>query len=171
VTERDPSRSSPFERLAPAVRRHLLTLMEPRLFHAGTTILAEGERIGGLWVVVEGRCEVVKGAAGGPGHVLAELSAGAVFGEMAFYSTAPHAASVCCLTDVRVLTLTDACYAEIERTAPETAYAVAREIVLVLSDRLRRMDEWTGSLLMHTAPERREEWAEFRAKLYNDWEF
>lgn len=171
MTEFDLPKSPLFDLLNPTQRRELPALMESRAYPPGATILAEGTRTGGLWVVARGRCEVVKTAEDGRTHVLAALDPGGVFGEMAFYSTNAHAASVRCATEVEVLRLTEARYAELERTAPAIAYGIARAIVAVLSDRLRRMDEWTGRLLGQSMPERREEWSEFRAKLYNEWDF
>ena len=171
MTEFDLPKSPLFDLLNPTQRRELPGLMESQAYPAGATILAEGSRTGCLWVVARGMCEVVKNAEDGRTHVLAVLEAGGVFGEMAFYSTDSHAASVRCVTEVEVLKLTEARYAELERTAPAVAYGVARAIIAVLSDRLRRMDEWTGHLLGQSMPERREEWSEFRAKLYNNWDF
>lgn len=171
MTEFDLPKSPLFNRLNPTQRRELPALMEAETYPAGATILAEGTRTGGLWVVARGTCEVVKTADDGRTHVLAVLETGGVFGEMAFYSTEPHAASVRCATEVHVLKLTEDRYAQLERNAPAIAYGISRAIVAVLSDRLRRMDEWTGRLLGQAMPERREEWSEFRAKLYNDWSF
>lgn len=171
MTEFDLPKSPLFDLLNPTQRRELPGLLEVQTYPAGATILAEGTRTGGLWVVARGTCEVVKTAEDGRTHVLAVLETGDVFGEMAFYSTDPHAASVRCAGEVEVLKLTDGRYAELERTAPAIAYGIARAIIAVLSDRLRRMDEWTGRLLGQATPERREEWSEFRAKLYNNWDF
>lgn len=170
MSEPDLPSSAILEGLTASQRRRLLDSAEPRSYPPGAVILEEGQRNGGLWLVTRGRAEVVKMTSAAP-QTLAELGPGAVFGEMSFFSPVGHAASVRGITAVEALTLTSETFAALERSAPDLTYALTRAIVVVLSERLRRMDEWTGRLLAEVSPCRREEWSDFRAKLYNDWEF
>ena len=63
-----------------------------------------------LWILLEGTCEVFRQENGGePGSlplVLATLEPYAAFGEMSFFQTAPHSASVRGETRVKLLCLT-----------------------------------------------------------------
>lgn len=163
----DPSGSPIFDVLDADERRDLFRHAALTGFEAGTVILEEGERTDGLWVLASGRCEVLKVST----VVLAELLPGAVFGEMAFFTDAPHAASVRCVTPVEAWRLSRESFGDWERRSPAGAAKVARAIVGILSERLRRMDEWTGTLLSEAAPQRRREWSEFRGKLYGGWSF
>ena len=69
-------------------------------FRPGEEILTEGLTYHSLWIILSGRCEVVKSSNGGKPHRLAVLEPGCVFGEMSFLDTAPHSASVRTLSDV-----------------------------------------------------------------------
>ena len=169
-TDLDLPASPIFDKLTAAQRGELLALMERDSFAPGTSIVGEGQVTPGLWVVLRGRCEVVKTASNG-GRVLAELGPGAVFGEMSFFERVPHAATVRSVTDVAALRLTPENYARLEETGLRAAHQIAHAIAVVLSERLRKMDEWTSCLLDQTPSEKRVEWAEFRAKLYNGWGF
>jgi len=144
--------------------------MEQATFEPGMTILSEGAQTPGLWVLIQGRCEVVKAMPDGK-RVLAELGPGAVFGEMSFFERVPHSASVRTLTRVTALKLTRERYAQLEETGLRAAHQIAHAIAVVLAERLRQMDDWTTRLLAQSRPEKHEEWSEFRAKLYNGWGF
>ncbi len=159
-----------FDKLTPAHRRELRALMEEFSFESGTSIIDEGHVTPGLWVVVRGRCEVVKSTPNG-GRILAELGPGAMFGEMSFFERVPHVATVRSVTNVTALRLTPENYSRLEETGLRAAHQIAHAVAVVLSERLRKMDDWTSRLLDQTPTEKREEWAEFRAKLYNGWGF
>ena len=64
--------------------------MPERTIGAGTTILAEGERAGVLFVLIEGEVEVVKGDY--RLHLIA--NPGALFGEISVLLDVPHTATV-----------------------------------------------------------------------------
>ena len=160
-----------FDALAPEQHDDVLDLMQRTEFRAGDVILEDRGKTRGLWIIVQGRCQVLKEVPpGSPPRVLAELDRGAVFGEMSFYSAVPHSAAVRAQTDVTVLHLAVADYRRLERNNAAAAYCITLSIATILAERLRRMDEWTDRLLRECPPQRHEEWAEFRGKLYNDWE-
>jgi CRP/FNR family cyclic AMP-dependent transcriptional regulator len=171
ATQHELPRCVLFDSLSPPQQRELLDLMEPHSFRPGTVILKEGEQTRGLWIVTEGRCEVVKAIDNGNSRVLAELVPGAVFGEMSFFQPAPHSATVRSVTEVAALKLTPENYAKLERSGLRAAHKIALAIAGILAERLRRMDDWTTQLLGEAQPEKRAEWSEFRATLYNNWGF
>ncbi len=145
----------------------VLRLMEFEGFRAGANILDEGLSYQSLWVIVTGRCEVVKNGSNSHPSRLAVLEPGAVFGEMSFFDPLPHSASVRCLTDVSTMRLMRAAYDRLRETTPRAADKIARNMVRILSERLRRMDDWTCELVqVNGSPKQQDEWEEFRAKLY-----
>lgn len=147
-------------------------LMRSEAFAAGSDILTEGLTYQGLWVLVSGRCEVVKGPLGKKSNRLAVLESGAVFGEMSFLESAPHSASVRALSDVNTMRLVREGYEQLRSECPSAADKIARSLILVLSARLRRMDEWTCGLVQNSGNERQhDEWQQFRAKLYAGLQF
>ena len=68
---------------------------------AGTTIAREGERGIGLFVILEGECEVTIG-----GKRKAKLGPGDFFGEVALLDGGPRTATVTALTQVRLVGIT-----------------------------------------------------------------
>ncbi len=171
AAEQDLPRCALFDGLTAPHRRELAGLLLRETFEPGLTILTEGDQTRSLWVIADGRCAVVKKLPDGEERTLAELGPGAVFGEMSFFQPAPHSATVRAATGVTVLQLPFDRYAELERTSPRAAHGITLAITVILSERLRRMDRWTAELLAGHPPRKGEEWSEFRAKLYNNWEF
>lgn len=153
-------------------RQELLGLLVSQSFAKGKIILKEGDKNQSLWILVHGRCEVVKSAKKGDERQLAILEPGAVFGEMSFFESAPHSASIRALTEVEVLQLSREQYERLRQAQSATACKIASSVISVIAQRLRRMDEWTCGLLEHpNGADHREEWQEFRAKLYSGWQF
>lgn len=141
-------------------------------FPADSTILKEGRAHQSLWVVVTGRCEVVKCGNGDQNNQLAVLEAGSVFGEMSFFEAAPHSASIHTLTDVTTMRLTRESFDNLRGEHPAAADKIACNLVRILSGRLRRMDEWTCELVHENGSEtQHKEWQEFRARLYSSLQF
>lgn len=160
-----------FASLSPAERHELQSRLRVESFAADCNILNESRQTRGLWIIKRGQCQVVKATPDGASHPLAELGPGAIFGEMSFFQPAPNSATVKTVTDVEVWTLTPDQYAEMEEVAPRVAYKIVRAISAVLAERLRRMDDWISRALAHECQERHQEWSEFRAKLYTNWDF
>jgi CRP/FNR family transcriptional regulator, cyclic AMP receptor protein len=87
---------------------------------AGTEVLHEGGRTGHLYVLIEGRLEVVKGDT-----VVATLvEPGAVLGEMSVLLDAPHTATVRAAQDSAIYEIDDA--AAFMRHQPAAALIIAR---------------------------------------------
>ena len=87
---------------------------------AGTEVLHEGGRTGHLYVLIEGRLEVVKGDI-----VVATIAEpGAVLGEMSVLLDAPHTATVRAVQDSAIYEIDDA--AAFMRQQPAVALIIAR---------------------------------------------
>lgn len=153
-------------------RQQVLDLMEHLDYPANETILREGKTVQFLWILARGRCRVMKSMKSGGDQELAVLEPGAVFGEMSFIHPGPHSASICTLTDVEVLRLSRRQFEELEQTGSKAASKIVLNTASVLVERLRQMDEWVCGLIERPGADGyREEWKEFRAKLYSDWPF
>lgn len=157
-----------FQGMKPDELDAVFRLMQSEDFAAGAEILTEGLTYASLWIIVTGRCEVVKAGNGSKSNRLATLETGSVFGEMSFLETAPHSASVRALSDVSTMRLMKEGFDKLRAEHPWAADKIACNLVLILSQRLRRMDEWTCELVQSNGSENQHaEWQEFRAKLYS----
>lgn len=137
-------------------------------FTAGEEILTEGNQYHGLWILLNGTCEVLKH---GPqrDRRLALLEPGSVFGEMSFLHPVSHSATVRAVDRVETIRLMADGYEELQKEYPAAAHKIAVNIIRVVSDRLRRMDEWTAELVdRNNNGVERKEWQEFRSKLYTN---
>ena len=141
-------------------------------FAADSTILNEGHVYQSLWVLVTGRCEVLKRGQGGHKNQLAVLESGAVFGEMSFFESAPHSATVHTLSDVTTMRLTRESFDSLRSEHAVAADKITCNLVRILSSRLRSMDEWTCELVEENCNEKQhKEWQEFRSRLYSSLQF
>jgi rhodanese-related sulfurtransferase len=83
-----------FARLPPANVQRVLERMERVALAAGETVIRQGEPGTHYYVVQQGRCAVVREASGGQEMLLAELEAGATFGEEALVAETRRNATV-----------------------------------------------------------------------------
>lgn len=97
-------------------------------FPAGKQVICEGETTGRLYVLVDGKLDVVKG-----GTVVASVSEpGSIIGEMSALLGQPHTASVCAVANTKVYEFDDA--ATFLRSQPNVALLVAKVLARRLSD-------------------------------------
>ena len=150
-------------------RRELLDIAVVKQFKAGDEVLAQGKDGKDFWIILDGKCQVIRQASdtGGCAIVLAELEPPAHFGEMSFFHHAPHSASVRALTTIQLLRFQRQSYDELLQAGELAAYKLALNVVDVLADRLRRMDQWVTELVCSGPDEHQiSEWARFRQKLF-----
>jgi CRP/FNR family cyclic AMP-dependent transcriptional regulator len=103
---------------------------------AGTLVLHEGGRTGHLYVLIEGRLEVVKGDT-----VVATLTEpGAVLGEMSVLLDQPHTATVRAALDSVIYEIDDA--ASFLRARPAVAILIAR----MLAQRLNAANTYLADI-------------------------
>jgi len=168
----DPkSQTSPlFENLNLDERQQVLELMEQKVYPQDTEILREGESTQYLWVIVSGQCEVFILRSDKSENRLAVLEPGAVFGEMSFFRQAPHSATVRCMTEVDVIRLSRERFDRLHAVCSSASCKIAANTAGVLANRLRRMDDWVRDFVEKDNGHK-EEWQEFRAKLFSGWQF
>ncbi len=155
--------------------------MEHLCYESDSLILTQGEANPGIWLLSSGCAEVVRdGIGGNPERVLALLGPGSVFGEMSFFRKTPHTANVRSVQQSTVHKLSWSALEELKKDAGEIAVVLLANIVTVAAERLHLMDNWVCRLLeSNEVPSsqggggdgRFEEWHEFRAKLYREWDF
>lgn len=150
----------------------VLALLEQESYSKGDVILPEGQSEQALWIVVKGTCEVVKMNKKKDEKQLATLEAGSIFGEMSFFQKAPHSATVRASTAVKVMRLGQDKFEQLHTRSPTAAYKIILAVVSLMAQRLRRLDEWICDFVERPeAASHRDEWHDFRAKLYADWQF
>lgn len=147
-------------------------LVESEQFKKGEMILEQGNIFQAIWMIVRGECEVMRACGPDDERQLAVLDAGGVFGEMSFFQKAPHSANVRAMTFVDTVRISPEAFEQLKRRNLAAAYGITTNLVRLISDRLRRMDNWTCELIQETDNSRHhDEWQEFQSKLYTDWTF
>jgi CRP-like cAMP-binding protein len=155
-------------------RQQVIDIADERTFAPGQKIIEQGQSSQHLWIVLEGTCEVVRDSASDGPVRLAEMEPHQLFGEVSFFSPAPHSADVVARTPVRLLCIPRAKYETLLQEGVGAAYKLAYNILESASGRLRHMNEWLVELASeHRAETNGEpispEWHEFREKLFNEW--
>lgn len=107
-----------------------------RRFAAGEVLMAEGERTGRLYVLIEGEVEILKG----PYQVHVASEPGAVFGEISALLDIPHTATARALAPTRAYVVDSA--DAFLRSHQELAYSVSR----LLAQRLHGMTTYLVDL-------------------------
>jgi len=146
-----------------------LELAELRSFEPDEVIVRQGVLTQDIWILVEGRCDVVKdvdpGEYGEP-VVLSELTPFEQFGEMSFFDANPHSGSVWARTDVKLLKIRRRDFDQLAESRPRLAYRLAVNVVTSLSNRLRHMDQWVAELVNKSNPGPMvQQWQELRERL------
>lgn len=107
--------------------------MELRVAAKGDVLVQEGERGSSMFIIIQGRVVVQRKAldgditvALGGDVVLAELSDGAFFGEMALLSDAPRMASVRCADDTMLFEISRDLLADMTREYPSVGEVMKR---------------------------------------------
>ena len=103
-----------------------------RRFRSGEAVVREGEREQALYIVARGNLEVRRGA-----NRIAQIPAGSVFGEQAFFDAEPRSASVVAVSDGELLELGADDLEQLAARDAQLARAVLFDLGRILSLRLR----------------------------------
>jgi CRP-like cAMP-binding protein len=104
---------------------------EPVSVKAGTTVCDEGEVGQTFYYIVSGRAAVIRN-----GRKVAELEAGAYFGELALLDRLPRSATVKAITDMELLVISQKDFNKLLLAAP----ALTRKLLVATASRLRNAD-------------------------------
>ena len=132
-----------FEGLPEEDLARILGRLERRRFSAGAIMIGVGEAVEEMYIVQEGLADVLISDRTGAEHLLSHIGAGGTLGEMALITGQPASATVRAATEVEVLVLTRAQFADIADSLP----LVYRNLGAILSRRLNR----TNSRLLNTS--------------------
>jgi CRP/FNR family cyclic AMP-dependent transcriptional regulator len=124
--------------------RAMATMVMRRNVPRGAVIMAEGDRVDSLYIVMSGRLKVMMGEADGKEVILSILGPGEIFGEMGLIDDGPRSASVIAIEPCELLLVTRR---DFKRCMIEN-YDAAMTVMRVLVRRLRAADRKIGSLAM-----------------------
>lgn len=136
-----PSGTSPrdvspviFENLTEEDWNDLVEASQLLEFRSGDTLLDEGDNDDAVYIVIDGEVEVL-----GRKGVVATISEGSAFGEIAFFDRAPRTAAVRASRDGRALAFGRASLERLNRSRPELAHRVVLELGRLLAIRNRKL--------------------------------
>jgi CRP-like cAMP-binding protein len=147
-------------------RDELLDVIVEETYAPGLEIVSLGEVARSMFVLAEGTVEILDSSDPDDPVPLATLIPPCSFAEVAFFEKSPHAVAVRTLTPVRVLSIDRAGYDRLLARQSIAAYKLALNVLLKLGDQVRRVEEWVCEELSQSHPITHEQWAEFRAHLY-----
>jgi CRP-like cAMP-binding protein len=150
-------------------RRAVFEALEEGRAKTGTTLMEQGQPNDRLSFLLEGTAVIERTYPEGRKEILAHLTAPAAFGTTSFFRSNPPLVSVRATSDVRLLTLSHPVHDRLRRTNPRAAEALALGILRVLSERFDMLDQRVSDFLaQHDDPPKVNEWAGFRARLFEE---
>lgn len=132
------ARAPLFARLGRRSLRKLAGLCVPRDFETGAVMISEGDTGLGLFVIVSGRVEVVKGA-GDDTLRLAVMRPGDLLGEMALIDDQPRSASAIATEATQCLLITRNSFQTLTEKDPEIAWCLLPTLAERIRDLQQRM--------------------------------
>jgi hypothetical protein len=135
---RDPHKRIPlFADLRPSQARLVALLAGLESHPPGTTVLRQGELGDQMYVIIDGRAQVVVEAHGERRRVR-DLGRGDVFGEMGLIRSNERTADVVAESALEVMTVDQRALHRVQRRYPRTAAQIFLNLAKILSDRLQR---------------------------------
>ena len=148
----------------------LLPYIDIIQFKPGEFIIREGERGGGLFIIVDGKVDINKGIEG-DSVTIATLEKGDFFGETDIISEGPRMASAIAKTETSVANIKKEGMENIEKHHPTCSMKLYKVIAQILSKRLKNMDDEYLNLFLKTKGKKKiNELKTLREKLIKDWE-
>jgi CRP/FNR family cyclic AMP-dependent transcriptional regulator len=121
----------------------LLHYTEVRRFGADETILKAGDFDRALYIVVDGRLEILLPGAESDIH-LGTIGPGSVTGEIAFLDAGPRSATIRALADGELLRLTFESYEVLAARYPDLGRTILLDLGRILAARLRDTNDALG---------------------------
>jgi CRP-like cAMP-binding protein len=110
-------------------------------FHLSEVIIREGDEGHSLFIIVEGRVEVIKNHDTPDAVILATLHSRTFFGEMCVIDPVPRAATVRALSNVKAIEIKAATLYHLFKKFPDQYAIVILNLARDLARRLRILDE------------------------------
>jgi CRP/FNR family cyclic AMP-dependent transcriptional regulator len=124
--------------------RTLVSVVTRRSAPRGSVIMAAGDQIDSLYIVISGRLKVMMGDADGKEVILSLIGPGEFFGEMGLIDDSPRSASVVAIEPCELVSISKRDFKNCLAENFEMATAVMRGLVR----RLREADRKIGSLAL-----------------------
>jgi CRP/FNR family cyclic AMP-dependent transcriptional regulator len=124
--------------------RTLVTVVTRRSAPRGSVIMAAGDQIDSLYIVISGRLKVMMSDADGKEVILSLIGPGEFFGEMGLIDDSPRSASVVTIEPCELLSISKRDFKKCLAENFDMAMAVMRGLVR----RLREADRKIGSLAL-----------------------
>jgi len=124
--------------------RMLVTVVTRRSAPRASVIMAAGDAIDSLYIVISGRLKVMMGDADGKEVILSLIGPGEFFGEMGLIDESPRSASVVTLEPCELLSITKRDF----RKCLEENFEMSMTVMRGLVRRLREADRKIGSLAL-----------------------
>lgn len=121
--------------------RHLARGLHRRTFESGEAIFRQGDIGSGMYLVQRGRVRIVAEDAVRGETQLVILESGQVFGEMSLFDHSPRSASAVAQGECVLYGLFEGDLDQLERTRPQAAARLLRNLGLSLALRLRQTNE------------------------------
>ncbi len=121
--------------------------LKPARFRQGEMIIREGEPGEEMFFIESGRVQVIRGH-GPAAHVLDEMGAGELFGEMALLTDSPRSATILALSDLDAWVVSKIDFDDLVTAYPTLAMALSR----LLSERLRNAAQRPVTQTVAAAP-------------------
>lgn len=156
--------------LDPASRLAVLNVLQEGHYPAGAILLEQGQPNDRVHFLVEGTATIQRSFPGGRVETVAQLAAPAVFGETSFFRPTAPIAAVRATSPVRLLTLDHRAHELLRRADPTAAEQLAVAAVRVVAERFDQLDQRVSAYIA-AHPEghpKSNEWANFRARLFED---
>ncbi len=139
---RDPHKTVPLLRgLRKAQARIAVLLGSLHNVPAGSAAVRQGEMGDAMYVIINGRADVVVNGPDGRAHVVRRLGRGDVFGEMGLVRRQQRTADVMAVEDLELLAVDDRFLTRLQRRYPRIAATVFLNLARILSDRLETTTE------------------------------
>jgi CRP-like cAMP-binding protein len=137
---------------------------------AGTPLVAQGRNNDRLWFVLEGTVAIDRKQANGQTERLASMATPAIFGTTTFFRSSLPTASIVATSKLKVWTLDRSGHEALRRDEPQAAEALALAVLRVLAERFDLLDQRISELMAEHDGDhpRANEWANFRARLFED---
>lgn len=155
----------------PAARRAVLEVLVEGHAPAGALLMTQGQPNDHITFLIEGSVSIERALPDGQIETVARLMAPSVFGESSFFRPqSPPIVSARAATDVWLLTLDHPAHDLLRRGNPRAAEELALSAVRVLAERFDLLDKRLADYLAHhpDGPEKANEWAGFRARLFEE---
>ena len=124
--------------------RALVSVVTHRSVPRASTIMAAGDPIDSLYIIVSGRLKVMMGEANGKEVILSILGPGEFFGEIGLIDDSPRSASVVSIEPCELLSVTKHDF----RKCLADNFEMSMTLMRGLARRLREADRKIGSLAM-----------------------